>query len=124
MRRFLAVLLLLLLAIPQPVRADTAPVAPVGPHLQPMESTTVRLAEERFENHLRRAESGPSRYSWDAVAEYRIWFRFVPAVDEEQALGFPLFVLDEEKGIMGAPIQDLPMEVDGQQVATEVRNGV
>lgn len=124
MRRFLAVLLLLMLAIPQPVRADTVPAAPVGPHLQPMASTTVRLADERIEIHLRRAENGPSRYSWDAVAEYRIWFRFVPAVDEELELGFPLFVVDEEKGIMGAPIQDLTVEVDGQQVATEVRSGV
>ena len=124
MRRFLAVLLLLMLAIPQPVWADAAPVAPVGAHLQPMASTTVSLAEERIEIQLRRAESGPSRYSWDAVAEYRIWFRFVPAMDEALELGFPLFVVDEEKGIMGAPIQDLTVEVDGQQVAAEVRSGV
>jgi len=119
--RRLAIVLLLLLALAPHALGDSAPMATVGPGVEPMESTTVRLAEERIEIHLSRQQSDPAWFFWDAVGEFRIWFRFEPEADEEMTVGFPLFVIDPEQSIYGARIEDLRVEVDGREVPVEIR---
>jgi len=119
--RRLAIALLLLLALVPPVWGDSAPMASVGPGVEPMDSTTVRLAEERIEIHLSRDQSGPLRPSRDAVGDFRVWFRFEPEADEEMTVGFPLFIYDLERSIFGARIEDLRVEVDGREVPVEIR---
>ncbi|MBP2018409.1 hypothetical protein J2Z79_001820 [Symbiobacterium terraclitae] len=120
MRR-LAIVLLLLLALAPRALADSAPMATAGPGVTPIDSTTVRMAEERIEIHLSRHLSEVPYYTWNAVGEFRIWFRFEPEVDEEMLVGFPLFVIDPEQSIFGGHIQDLRVEVDGQEVPVEIR---
>lgn len=120
MRRFW-IALLLVLGLSATCLGDSAPLAPVGPHVQPLDSTTVRLAEERIEIFLRRDTRHDARLSTSAVGEYRIWFRFEPEADEEMMVGFPLFIFDPEQAIFGAHIENLRVEIDGREVATEVR---
>jgi hypothetical protein len=124
MGRRLALLLtscLILVASVRPALGDSAPMATIGPHLQPLASTTVRMEQERVEIHLRRDLARPTDFGWSAVAEYRIWFRFVPSADEEMTVGFPLFVIDQESRLDGAPVREMKVEVDGQEVATQRR---
>jgi len=119
--RRLATVLLLLLTLGSRALGDSAPLASVGPGVEPMDSTSVRMAEERIEINLSRNLSHLPYCHWDAVGEYRIWFRFEPEVDEEMLVGFPLFIIDPEQSIYGGQVQDLRVEVDGQEVAVEVR---
>ncbi|MBP2018411.1 hypothetical protein J2Z79_001822 [Symbiobacterium terraclitae] len=120
LRRILLVLLVLLTSA-SPCLGDTVPMAAVGPHVEPLDSTTVRLAEERIEIHLRRDLSRYPYFRREAVGEYRIWFRFEPEADEAMTVGFPLLIYDPDQHIYGEHIQNLRVAVDGREVATEVR---
>ncbi|MGE5676283.1 MAG: hypothetical protein ACM3XM_20770, partial [Mycobacterium leprae] len=116
-------MLVLLLTISSPVLADSAPMLAVGPNLQPMESTTVRLESERIDIRLHADERTPLILS-DAAADYRIQFHFVPTADESLTLGFPLFVIDQANRIDGAHIQDFRVQTGGNELPTETKTAL
>lgn len=118
--RRLLIALLLLLTFAFTCLGNSAPAAPVGPHVQPLDSTTVRLAEERIAIHLSRDTRWDPYFSRNAVADFRIWFRFEPQADEQMTVGFPLFVYDHEERIWGGRIENLRVEVDGREVAVAI----
>jgi len=113
-------LLLLLTAVPAAL-GNSAPLAATGSQVTPMDSTTVRLAEERIAIRLRRDVSGSSEYNWDAIGEFSIRFRFEPEADEELAVGIPLSTVGLDSAVEGVPVENLRVEVDGQEVPVEIR---
>ncbi|MDF2631379.1 MAG: hypothetical protein K0R39_5210, partial [Symbiobacteriaceae bacterium] len=115
--------LALLLAPAGVAMADSAPMQTVGPHVQPMDSTTVRLESERIDIHLREDREEPTQFSYSGVADYRIQFHFVPSADERMTAGFPLFVYDPEARIYGAHLENFKVLVGGQEIATRMQGG-
>ncbi|HWI65908.1 MAG TPA: hypothetical protein VNT75_29110 [Symbiobacteriaceae bacterium] len=125
MRKLFALLMLLLvMGTAALARADSAPMSTVGPHVQPMESTTVRLESERIDIHVRRMpQTIPFYYPVYGLADYRILFHFVPTADETMTLGFPLFIIDEEKMVYGARLENFKVTHGGREIATETQTG-
>lgn len=114
---------LLLLAPAGVALADSAPMQTVGPHVQPMDSTTVRLESERIDIRLREDRRDAAVSAFSGVADYRIQFHFVPTADEKMTAGFPLFVWDPKKNIYGAHLQDFRVYAGGQELATSLKGG-
>lgn len=122
MRRLVgAAVLLILLAAGRRAAADASMIGSVGPNLQPMESTTVRLESERIDIRLRRRADDPTMLDTAGVGEYRIQFHFLPTADETATLGFPLFVMDPARNIYGRPMENLTVRVGDRTVPTETK---
>ena len=100
---------------------DSAPVAAIGTAAQPLDSTTVRLAEERIEIHVSRKEDTGIGISRSGRGEYQIWFRFEPEADEQMLVGFPLWFYDPGGQVHGARLEDLRVEIDGREVDVHYR---
>ncbi len=76
---------LLVWLVPSAALADAAPVLAVGPGLQPVATTKVRLESERIELSI------SHRDYWDLSGAVRVQFHFMPTADETLEVGFPLW---------------------------------
>gem|GEM_PF-6052250 len=85
--------------------ADSAPLAPVGPTLQPMPETKVRMEWERIAITVHRVAE-LEQYPWRLEADVEVLFHFVPEVDESMEAGFPLNAIGREHNIWGEWIRD------------------
>jgi hypothetical protein len=70
---------------------------------------------------VRRHAARPTDFGWEGKADFHVWFHFVPTADEKITAGFPLFVIDREKNIHGAPVQDFKVLAGGRELTTETR---
>jgi hypothetical protein len=111
---FGALLLCLALLPARAARADSAPLKALGPGLQPLASTTVRMEAERIEIHLGPGDN-PEDLVWQHRADVKVWFRFVPEADESMLAGFPLFAYPME------PPRDFKVSVGGKELSYEER---
>jgi hypothetical protein len=111
----------LVLLFPVIASANTAPVLSIGPALQPLAETKVRLESERIEVTVR-PSSDPNSYFLEREADYRIRFRFMPEADEELMAGFPLIVVSPTGMWMGQLVRDFAVSLNGQAVAHEKRD--
>lgn len=110
--------LLLPLASPARVMADAAPLRTLGPTLQPVAETRVRMESERIEISLR---PGPVKRPWEVEAEVQVLFRFLPEADEKMEAGFPLQPRPRTAGQDSAPIRDFAVRAGGADLPHQVR---
>ncbi|MFZ5823624.1 MAG: hypothetical protein ACOY94_04735 [Bacillota bacterium] len=113
MRRTLALLILALLLLPQAALADSAPLYPAGPTLQPLAETRVRMASEAIAIHVGRARPLDAVQWQELQADVHVTFHFVPAADESLEVGFPLRMsLPRSNG--SERLEGFSVKVDGQ----------
>lgn len=110
--------LTLLSALPGLAMADAAPLRTLGPTLQPVAETQVRMESERIEIALR---PGPARRPWEVHADVQVRFRFLPGADEKMEAGFPLQPRPRTPGQDAATIREFSVSVGGAELPHQVR---
>lgn len=110
--------LTLLAALPGRALADAAPLRTMGPSLQPVGETRVRMENERIEIRLRRGSSGNP---WQLEADVQVLFRFLPGADEQMEAGFPLQPRPRTPGQDGAVIRDFSVTSGGVTLPHQVK---
>lgn len=110
--------LTLLSALPGLAMADAAPLRTLGPTLQPVTQTQVRMESERIEINLRR---GPANHPWEAQADVQVLFRFLPGADETMEAGFPLQPRPRTPGQEAASVAEFAVSAGGVEIPHQVR---
>lgn len=104
------------LLIPGAAWANGAPVIQVGPGMQPVGESGVRLEREQIEIYVRRGGSRPDQFWRPVVAEVRVDFHLMPGADESLQVGFPLKGYWNEGWDHVIQVAEFAVELNGQPV--------